>query len=324
MLNEVSTSEIESILLEVLPGEHQSGFPQVLRDQIVEALGGLGEAEYLAIVDAHGEKWGHQPRHETSTKILTGIVKTMIGAQKIEGAERIYQIFEYLNKGYAVTMVSNHLSYGDINYLQAQMSLNGFPDLPLLVMAGPKVFRNRFRKLSALSFETLKMAQPPSRASDGADVTLRELAEVTRQIIEEARFWMEKGRVLFCFPEGSRSRTGILQRFVSASARYCSFEKSVVFPVGFAGTEGLLSLADGKIHFDDIHLSLGAPLFYSEVENKLPQVVATKRKAWMDVLGYAVAAQVPKALRGIYNFDENKEEADLELARQVYLTIGKG
>ena len=220
-------------------------------------------------------------------------------------------------------MVSNHLSYGDINYLQSQLRLQGMNDFPLLVMAGPKVYSDGFRRLSSMSFETLKMAQPPSRASGGAeDVSMRELAEITRKVMSEAKHWMAKGRILYFFPEGSRSRTGDLQRFIAASARYCSEPKSVVFPIGYTGTEGLLSLEDGKIHSEDIQVKIGEPLFYEATYAHLPSSAAAKRKAWADVLGYAVSDLLPKRLQGVYAHQENTDD-ELETARQAYLTMRK-
>lgn len=297
--------------------------PRELIAEVEAALGESSEDDFLAEVEKHGLHWGYQPKHETSAKIITSIVKALMGKQKIQGMEQVDQMLRLAREGYAVTIISNHLSYGDCNYLQAQLRLHMCAELPLMVMAGPKVYQDTFRKLSSMCFETLKMAQPPSRASDGADVSMRELAEITRQIIEEAEAWMNKGRVLLFFPEGSRSRTGVIQRFVAASARYCSFDKTVVFPVGFSGTEGLLSLDDGKIHFEDIQVSIGEPIFYRDVEPHLPSVSAQKRKIWMDILGFAVAHEVPRKLWGVYHL-ENQSDEDLERARQAYLTIRKG
>lgn len=309
-------------MLEVFPEHQKAKLPEELIADLEVALGDLSEDEFLSVVENQGLNWGYQPRHETSTQIITSVVKTLMGKQDIRGLEQVNEMHRLVREGYAVTIISNHLSYGDCNYFQAQLRLHTCADLPIMVMAGPKVYQDTFRKLSSMCFETLKMAQPPSRASDGADVSMRELAEITRQIIQEAEDWMKKGRVLLFFPEGSRSRTGDLQRFVSASARYCSFENSVVFPVGFAGTEGLLSLHDGKIHFEDIEVSIGEPIFYRDAKEHLPSPPAQKRKAWMDVLGFAVAREVPQKLRGTYNL-ENQSDKELELARQAYLTIRK-
>lgn len=322
-MSQKATAKIQSILQEVFPEHQKSEFPEELVSDLQKALGELNEDQYLDAVEKQGANWGYQPKHETSTQIITSLVKILMGKQEIKGLDQVDEMVRLAKEGYSVTIISNHLSYGDCNYLQAQLRLHNCAELPLMVMAGPKVYQDTFRKMSSMCFETLKMAQPPSRASDGADVSMRELAEITRQIIQEAEDWMQKGRVLLFFPEGSRSRTGDLQRFVAASARYCSFDKTVVFPVGFAGTEGLLSLQDGKIHFEDIEVSIGNPIFFSEVEPVLPSTPSQKRKVWMDVLGFAVAHEVPQELWGVYNLEKQDEE-DLELARQAYLTIRKG
>ena len=75
-----------------------------------------------------------------------------------------------------------------------------------------------------------------------------------------------------------------------------------------------------KIHFEDIQVSLGEPIFYSKVAEKLEGPPAVKRKTWMDVLGYAVADLVDPEIQGVY-CQKGSTEVDLEVARQVYLTM---
>jgi 1-acyl-sn-glycerol-3-phosphate acyltransferase len=257
-------------------------------------------------LEQHGQTWGFQPRHEIASQLITLFISKVIGSHSIHGLEHARDAVERAQKGERVVMVGNHLSYGDTNYLQAQLELQGLKNFPLMVMAGPKVYTDPFRRLSSMAFDTLKMAQPPSRASGDAKVSMRELAEITRKVMDDAKHYQSKGRILYFFPEGSRTRSGAIESFIPASARYCDADNTWVYPVGFAGTDGLVGVDSNEIHISKPMVSIGKPLSYSELSPQLPESPSERRKAWMDLLGFAVAAECPNALAGAYGDDAVK------------------
>ena len=299
-----------------MPTKGSHGLVDALKADI-EGLSEKEHAAFLRAIELHGEDWGYQPSHPIAHAVMNTLVGHFQGQVPIGGIENVKHAQALAASGTPVVMVGNHLSYGDTNFLHSQLALQGFPAYPLLVMAGPKVYREPFRRLSSLAFETIKMAQPPSRASDGADVSMRELAEITRKVMEDAALWQSKGRVLYFFPEGSRTRSGGLERFISASARYCEAPGTVVFPVGFSGTEGLMRVEDDTIQFDEAQVNIGAGLAFDDYVDGLPDNPGERRKVWMDLLGFAVADQLPEKLRGVYG-DDCEELKD---ARQLHLTV---
>ena len=121
-----------------------------------------------------------------------------------------------------------------------------------------------------MCFDTLKMAQPPSRASGGAEVSMRDLAEITRKVMKDAEDYQTKGRILYFFPEGSRPRSGAMEAFIPASARYCDQDDTTVYPVGFAGTDGLLGVDSNAIHVDQPMRQHWGTLSMSQVADELP------------------------------------------------------
>jgi len=311
-----------------LEGMLAEAFPREVVDAIMKRLGAeigasssQGELEvFWRALESHGENWGYQPSHPLARKIIATLVGVAFGQFPLEGLDHVREAAQKAREGRRVVLVGNHLSYGDVNYLQVLLHQNGVEDLPLLVMAGPKVYRDPFRRLSSMCFETIKMAQPPSRASDGADVSMRELVEITRIVMEDSEAWQKKGRVLYFFPEGSRSRSGKVERFISASARYCSGEDVWVYPVGFVGTENLMGVGGNEIRLDRAKISIGKGLSYQRWMEGVEGSPARIRKVWMDFLGFGVASLLPGPMRGVYGLEENIEDEELKLARALALT----
>jgi 1-acyl-sn-glycerol-3-phosphate acyltransferase len=296
-------NHLVQIVSPFLPHGKVESTSQALKTSLSSKFSAAELESFVHLIDEHGQEWGVYGYHPIACEILTTMVQVFTGPLPILGFENAQEALMKAKNGERVIMVGNHLSYGDVNYLHSQLELNGLPHYPLLVMSGPKVFTDPFRRLSSMCFDVLKMAQPPSRASDGADVSLRQLAEVTRMVIKEAVRHQGMGKILFFFPEGSRSRSGGMERFLSASARYCSEVGTTVYPIGFSGTDGLLGV-DGKgIRLGDMQLSIGAGISFDECAAKLPKSPRSQRKAWMDLLGFAVAAQLPEKLRGVYGGD---------------------
>lgn len=301
---------VVSAISDVLPEAQREEASRALLKHLESQFSSEDFVGFAQTLEHHGEAWGFHPYHKVASEILTTMLHALTGPQPIHGIEHAANALEKVKNGERVVMVGNHLSYGDANYLQAQLAMQGLPQFPLLVMAGPKVYTDLFRRLSSMCFDTLKMAQPPSRASGGADVSMRELAEITRVVMKEADKYQGLGRILYFFPEGSRSRSGGMERFIPASARYCNHSGTTVYPIGFAGTDGLLGVDGQGIRLDDMQVSIGAGISVDEILPQLPSAPAAQRKAWMDVLGYAVAAQLPEGLRGIY--DGRSDLEDLE------------
>ena len=314
------------LLLEVIDPylpPHQRAKLQGKFRHIIENIPDEKKEGFLEAYQKAGSQWGFNPRHPLATALMTYLSTTLIPKVPVEGIEYCHQALAAVKKGIPVVMIGNHLSYGDVNYLHALLGIQGLPDFPLMVMAGPKVYQDPFRLLSSMAFDSLKMAQPPSRASEGADVSKRELVDITRTVIEDAQAWQKKGRILYFFPEGSRSREGVLNRFVSASARYTEPAETLIIPVGFVGTEGLVGVENNDIrHSENIRVRVGPPKNIRSIETHLPTNPGQRRTRWMDYLGFAIADLLPKKMRGAYPL-EGSLGCDLEGVRELYLTDHK-
>lgn len=304
-------------------------FASGVRDEIVKALSGELEtledaacSGFLADLQQCGVNWGYQKSQPLVTRWMVCLLRALFHERgRLTGMENCQQATrDALER--PVVMLGNHLSYGDVNYLKALLEMSGYSNLPLLVLAGPKVYQDLFRRMMSMAFETLKVAQPSGRASEGAEVGAKELATVTRNNLSEARRMQGLGRILYFFPEGTRSRSGGMNRFVAASGRYLESDRTLVYPVGYNGTEGLLGVGDSGIHAQDIEIRVGQGICFEHLCVGLEACRQNeRRKRVMDRLGFAVASLLDEKYRGVYSFKEKREgEETLAEDRDWFLT----
>lgn len=309
---------ILDILEPLIPKKHQQ-LIGLLSQYIQQTFSQKEQQHFLKKFNVHGKEWGFQAKHPLAQHVIAKMIEKMFGTVPIQGLSSIHDAMEQQKKGKHITFIGNHLSYGDINFLSSQLDIQNISDLPLLVMAGPKVYQDPFRKFSSMAFDTLKMAQPPSRASEEAHVSMRDLAEITRNIISETEKQKNKGKMLYFFPEGSRTRSGAMNRFIPASARYLDSSNNIIYPIGFCGTENLLGINSDTISAKNVEIKIGKGISIDHLNQHLPDQQNQRRRVLMDLLGFAVADQLPKKLKGVYDLKTNHDQ-ELEEAKKIYLT----
>ena len=117
----------------------------------------------------------------------------------------------------------------------------------MTVLVGPKVYMLPVRRLASLCFGSIKIPQSQSRASGEAVMPRREVAQLAMQTLESVAQRYAAGDHVLIFNEGTRSRTGAMQRMLAASARYFEVEGAVIVPLGLWGTEKLVPLDSEKV-----------------------------------------------------------------------------
>jgi 1-acyl-sn-glycerol-3-phosphate acyltransferase len=71
---------------------------------------------------------------------------------------------------------------------------------------------------------------------------------------------MDRGRLVLLYPEGTRSRSGRLQPFLRATARWLSIDGLLLVPVVVWGGEKLYGLEDDRMRPATAHGRIGPPL----------------------------------------------------------------
>jgi 1-acyl-sn-glycerol-3-phosphate acyltransferase len=197
-----------------------------------------------------------------------------------------------------VAIFGNHLSYADANVVEVLLQRSGNVLLAnrLTAIAGPKVFSSRQRRFSSLCFGTIKVPQSAEVSSDEAVLSVREVARAARQAIDVAHARLEAGDALLIFAEGTRSRTGGMQRLLPGVARYLQVPGIQILPIGLTGSEALFPVGTDRIKPALSVMQIGRPI----PADAMLGGARGDRRLTMDAIGLAVAALLPPEYRGVY------------------------
>lgn len=142
-----------------------------------------------------------------------GLVRAAVGTQvKVIGQANI-------PRGRPVIFVANHQSYVDVPTLF-------FVPGRFKWMADADLFR-----IPVLGWAMAMAGYIPVRRGDPRQGI---------RALERARQWIAQGISIFIFPEGTRSRTGVLRRFQTGSFRLAAEAHAPIVPVVLIGTRQLL------------------------------------------------------------------------------------
>ena len=260
-----------------------------------------------------GAAWGFHPRDRTATRVSRLAHSfVLLPGSGLAGAENLA-----IAATRTLFLVANHLSYIDANVLDALLVAAGRSDVAdrMTVLVGPKVYMLAVRRLASLCFGSIKIPQSQSRASGEAVMPRREVAQLAMQTLESVAQRYAAGDHVLIFNEGTRSRTGAMQRMLAASARYFEVEGAVIVPLGLWGTEKLAPLDSEKVRPARVLARAGRPVDAAELFAR----AAGRRPVFADALGFLIADLLPPEYRGDYG----AVPAALEAAREAASGTGR-
>jgi len=257
--------------------------------QTIDAAGPSAIAELSHRLASTGADWGyygHDPLVRRIHHVLAECVlehpPVVVGAENLAAVD-----------GMPVVLVSNHLSYSDANIIELLLHQAGASALAdrLTVVAGPKVYSNLTRRFSSLCFGTIKTPQSSVVATDEAAMDAREVARAARLTIQIAHERLRNGEALLVFPEGTRSRTGAMQTFLPAAARYFDGSPDLqLLPIGLAGTDRLFPINAAAINHARIEMRVGRPVSSAQLHVH----IGRNRRALMARIAGLVADLLPE------------------------------
>jgi 1-acyl-sn-glycerol-3-phosphate acyltransferase len=242
-----------------------------------------------------GSDWSYYPRDPLARRIHHALAAQVLQRTPlISGAEHLNTV-----AGKPVVIVANHLSYVDANAVDVLLQQSGGSELcdRLTVVAGPKVYSDVKRRFSSLCFGTIKVPQSGALATDEAVMKPREAVRAVRRSILVAHERLALGEALLVFAEGSRSRSGGMQRLLPGVARYLEPPDVWILPMGLTGTDKLFPIGEDALHPVPIVLSIGRPIQATVLRAQS----RGDRQQMMDRIGAAIATLLPPAYRGVYS-----------------------
>jgi 1-acyl-sn-glycerol-3-phosphate acyltransferase len=256
---------------------------------------GPGALDSLSARLLHGgAEWAYYPHDPLARRIHHALASRVLKPEPVvNGAHYLAEV-----AGKPLVIFANHLSYSDANVVEVILRNAGASCLAdrLTAIAGPKVYSNLTRRFSSLCFGTIKVPQSSERSSEDAVMHPRDVARAARRAIEIAQERLALGEALLIFAEGSRSRTGQMQQFLSGTARYLELPGTWVLPIGIVGTEKLFPIDAAGVHPVPITMTIGRPIPASDLRERFRR----DRRMMMDSVGRAVADLLPPNYRGVY------------------------
>ena len=159
-------------------------------------------------------------------------------------------------------LLSNHLSYCDTQIKDVLLHDNGASDLAkkLVVVAGPKVYENTFRRMASMGLNTLQTAQSAGIQHNDKVLSPREVATIALQTVRTAHRHMLDGGLVLVYGEGTRSRSGRLGPFRKAVRKYLQLDGCSVVPVAIAGSQRMMPIEGRKMHPSSVQMRIGLPV----------------------------------------------------------------
>ena len=279
-----------------LARDHAQGLGEI-RTMLEQAIdeAGPGAVDRLGSrLASAGTDWDYTPSDPLARNIHRVLASRVLQHEPVvTGLEHLEAVH-----GRPLVIFANHLSYSDANAVEILLQRAGASEVAdrLTVIAGPKVYSNIRRRFSSLCFGTIKVPQSTTRASDEAVMSARDVATAAKRSIQTAHERLRLGEALLVFPEGSRSRSGRMQRLLPGAARYLELPDTWVVPMALTGTDHLFPLNEDSLNPVRLTLRIGPPLAASDLE----RTAGGDRQQLMDAVGCAIATLLEPEYRGFY------------------------
>jgi 1-acyl-sn-glycerol-3-phosphate acyltransferase len=254
---------------------------RVALSALVEEMSDEEIAAGLAQLEQVGDGYEIFEANPFARRLSRAYLPPLIAGSELRGGERLARL-----AGQPQVWVGNHLSYVDTQATDALLASEGLAEAVdrMVVVAGPKVYSEPFRRLAAMGLNTLKTPQSTQLATNTAELSPREVAALAIQCVKRAEAWRAEGGPVLIYPEGTRSRSGRMGPFLRAVARYVRAAPGLwVVPVALYGTERLFP-TDERMYPGPIGLSIGEPFLATDAGREKTAALEEARRRLIEAL----------------------------------------
>ena len=215
-----------------------------------------GLATTLAGYRTMGEEFRLLPSDPVARHVGRAYLRAVPISRELHGAHRLRTALE----SGPCLLVSNHMSYADSQFVDLVLYLEDAADLAdrVVSVAGPKVYQDPFRRMAAMSLNTLPTVQSTSLGR--GVLSPREVARIALGTVRQAGELMNVGYAVMLYAEGTRSRSGRLGSFFRATSRYARTPGCQIIPSALTGPDKGFPIHQHQVWPTPITLSFGDPI----------------------------------------------------------------
>ncbi len=264
--------------------------------------------------------------------------KPLLSRFTLEGKENIELIADMMGK-FPITLVANHLSHFDTAAMYCMLYLAGGKARKIadsmVFIAGRLVFLPDFTRTALYMINSLLVCSKRDMAENPTmgDVMTR----INMRSFRQAQALQKEGKIIAVFPEGTRSRTGKLLKFVDTVYHYVS--NKVILPVSLTNTDKILPAESFLFNAVSGKVTIGRPFVVGRLPAKIadqlpngidsldiPETVANKKQFIIDSLALYIGQNLSKhkhgSYRNLYKAIPGKTKAPLiETVRDPLLNV---
>lgn len=261
-LTTLSAAELRSLLPTFVAAHVEAPSDLAVGEAVRAALDSAPDEALLGLVRELvdlGDAYTTYPACPLARSIGRATMAVVTAGSRAIGAENLAP-----GAGCGEVWLCNHASYIDTQVTDWLLCEAGRADRAegLIAVAGPKVYAEPFRRMAALSLNTLKTVQSGRISHNEAQLSPRELAKIALDSVRQAAQWRDSRGPLLIYPEGTRSRTGRMGPWLRGVERYLRGAKAVV-PVAVLRTESLFSFREHMVPAA-VELRIGQPFTLEE------------------------------------------------------------
>ena len=209
-------------------------------------------------------------KNEKTHSFMIPLISSILSKFKIEGKENIDLLSNIIDEQIPLIIISNHTSHLDAPTLFTLMhSFLGNVGKKIadrmVFIAGRLAFIENFSPPAAYMFDSILICSQRDMIENVAIEKF--MKKVNMRSYRYTQRLQEENKVIAFFPEGTRSRTGCLQKIMDSSFNY--LVDKIVIPVGLEEMYKILSTEDTiiKNHSNNL-IQVGKPMLIGKLEEK--------------------------------------------------------